>query len=66
MTTMRWRSLERVAAQVRAAPELVQRPAQDEREIRRIPERSVNGHWRLGVHFWYLSAGGEACAKRVS
>ncbi len=57
MTTMRWRSMrQRVVGQVRPAQELEQRPAQDEREIRRFPEQLFTGRSRAGFHLPCLSA----------
>ena len=41
---------QRIVGQMRPAQELEERPAQDEREVLRIPEQTVTGHWRGGCH----------------
>ena len=50
---------QRIVGQVRPAQELEERPAQDEREVRRIPERgqTFRRYWREGIHWRSFHAG---------
>ena len=52
---------QRIVGQVRPAQKLEERPAQDEREVRRIPEQiqTVGGLRGAGLHLQYLRAGAK-------
>jgi hypothetical protein len=49
---------QRVVGQVRPAQKLEERPAQDQREVRRLPEQTDAGPWGAGVHLRPLRRGG--------